>query len=67
LKPLTVKAVSWIGAVALAIAPFLIGTITGKILACFGLALLSIQAWQLKAYNIVAVNLLGIIGYIYAI
>ena len=62
-----VKLLNWIGAIALAIAPFIIGTGIGKLLACFGLALLSIQAYSLKAYNIVLVNLLGIVGYMYAL
>lgn len=60
------KLISWIGATALAVAPFIIDTMTGKILACIGLALLAVQAYQLKAYNIVLVNILGIMGYCYA-
>lgn len=58
---------NWCGAAAMVAAPFIIDTDAGKALAISGLALLTWQALDLKAYNLVALNLLGIIGYCYAI
>ncbi len=57
----------WIGAAALAAAPFIIDSDEGKILAIAGLALLCFQAWQTKCYNLIFLNITGIIGYSYAL
>lgn len=48
-------------------APFLINYNSGKILAIIGLTLLTFQANRLKAYNLVMLNILGIIGYFWSI
>jgi hypothetical protein len=61
------RIVEWCGAAAMVAAPFIIDTNIGKALAITGLAMLSSQALRLKAYNLLALNLLGIMGYCYAI
>jgi len=58
---------AWLGTLCLAIAPFIIGTSLGKVLAMFGLSLLMIQAAEKKCYNLLALNSIGIIGYAYAL
>jgi len=55
------------GAGALMVAPFIIDTSEGKILACTGLALLTVQALKIRAYNLVLLNLVGVAGYIYSL
>ncbi len=57
----------WLGALCLAVAPFHIDFTYGKILAIIGLSLLTQQALELKAYNLVALNTIGILGYLYSI
>ena len=59
-------AIAWVGTVCMAVAPFLIDTPEGKLLAITGLALLMLQAIDSKLWNLVALNSLGIIGYFYA-
>ena len=59
--------VAWLGTLCLAIAPFIIDTPEGKILAMFGLSLLMFQAAEKRCYNLLFLNTLGIIGYIYAL
>ena len=59
--------VGWIGAAALGVAPFIINTTEGKILAIIGLALLLLQATYNRCYNLVLLNITGIAGYIYAL
>ena len=51
----------------MAVAPFLIDTIIGKLLAISGLALLTVQAHDAKLYNLMILNTIGIIGYLYAL
>ena len=58
--------IAWVGTVCMAVAPFLIDTPEGKLLAITGLALLMLQAIDSKLWNLVALNSLGIIGYFYA-
>ena len=58
---------NWLGAAALAAAPFLINLIIGKLLAIIGLILLTVQAVKLQAYNLVMLNLIGVIGYLYSL
>lgn len=48
-------------------APFFIDSTGGKLCAILGLALLTIQAYNLRAINLIALNICGIIGYSYAI
>lgn len=57
------SAVSWIGTALLGAAPFLIDTPAGKLMAISGLALLMLQAYDKKCYNLIILNLIGIIGY----
>ena len=59
--------VAWLGTVCLATAPFIIDTPIGKILAMFGMSLLMLQAAEKKCYNLLLLNSIGIIGYIYAL
>ena len=59
--------IGWMGALAMAGAPFIIDTDAGKILAIVGLALLSVQAVDSKLYNLLLLNLAGIGGYTYAL
>ena len=57
----------WLGAGALCVAPFIIDSLEGKILAIVGLALLTLQAIRKSCYNLVLLNVIGIGGYFYAI
>ena len=47
-------------------APFLINLPVGKGLAIAGLALLTVQAYENKMLNLIALNLVGIVGYIWS-
>ena len=55
---------NWIGAAALCAAPFIIETSQGQALAILGLALLTRQAIANRLWNLVTLNLIGIIGYL---
>ena len=57
------SALSWIGTALVGAAPFLIDSVEGKIMAILGLALLCLQAYDKKCYNLIILNLIGIIGY----
>jgi len=59
--------IGWCGAGAMALAPFAIDTDAGKLAAIGGLVLLTVQALDIRAYNLVFLNLAGIIGYSYAL
>ena len=59
--------IGWCGAGAMALAPFAIDTDAGKLAAIAGLLLLTVQALDIRAYNLVFLNLAGIIGYSYAL
>ncbi len=61
------RLVGWVGASILAFAPFIIDTDIGKKLAILGLFLLLMQAMESRLWNLVALNLSGIIGYLYAL
>lgn len=54
---------SWIGTALTGAAPFLIDTPIGKIAAILGLSLLCLQAYEKRCYNLIILNLIGIIGY----
>lgn len=58
---------SWIGAVCMMAAPFIIDTSAGKWLAVTGLVLLTLQAIANRCYNLVLLNVVGIGGYLYAL
>ena len=57
----------WLGAGALCVAPFIIDSTEGKLLAVVGLGLLTLQALRVSCYNLVLLNIIGIGGYLYAI
>ena len=59
--------IGWCGAGAMALAPFAIDTDVGKLAAIAGLVLLTVQALDIRAYNLVFLNLAGIVGYTYAL
>lgn len=54
---------AWIGTALVGAAPFLIDSPEGKIMAIVGLALLCLQAYEKRCYNLVILNAIGIIGY----
>ncbi len=58
---------NWYGVAELAAAPFFITSIEGMALAASGLAALLFQAFNLRAYNLVILNLSGIVGYSFSI
>ena len=62
-----IAVIGWIGALCMAGAPFIIDTDAGKLAAIAGLILLTVQALDIKAHNLVLLNLAGIIGYSYAL
>jgi|TARA_B100000085_G_scaffold239359_1_gene229285 threonine/homoserine efflux transporter RhtA len=62
-----IVAAAWVGAICMALAPFIIDTDGGKMMAISGLVLLTIQALDIRAWNLVLLNLAGIIGYCYAL
>lgn len=59
--------IGWCGAGAMSLAPFAIDTDAGKLAAIAGLVLLTVQALDIRAWNLVCLNLAGIIGYSYAL
>ena len=62
-----IAVIGWIGALCMAGAPFIIDTDAGKLAAIAGLVLLTVQALDIRAHNLVLLNLAGIIGYSYAL
>ena len=58
---------SWIGAALMCVAPFIIDTDAGKLMAIVGLSLLTLQAITTRCYNLVLLNIIGIGGYFYAL
>ncbi len=62
-----IAVIGWIGALCMAGAPFIIDTDAGKVAAIAGLVLLTVQALDIRAMNLVLLNLAGIIGYSYAL
>ena len=59
--------IGWAGAASMSLAPFIIDTDAGKLAAIAGLVLLTVQALDIRAHNLVLLNLAGIIGYSYAL
>ena len=59
--------IGWAGAACMSLAPFAIDTDAGKLAAIAGLVLLTVQALDIRARNLVLLNLAGIIGYSYAL
>lgn len=62
-----VKLFAWLGAAGISAAPFIIDTDFGKWLAIFAVICLTVQAVHLRAYNLVAMNTISILGYIYVL
>lgn len=62
-----VKALGWTGAAAMAVAPFFIDTDAGKMLSIFGLAALSFQAYNMRAFNLLLLNASGILGFSFSL
>lgn len=62
-----IATIGWIGAVAMVAASFLMTMILGKILAIFGLLLLTIQARHNRQNNLIALNLSSILGFSYSL
>ena len=58
---------SWVGAALMCVAPFIIDTDAGKLMAIAGLSLLTLQAIATRCYNLVLLNIMGIGGYFYAL
>jgi hypothetical protein len=54
---------AWIGTALLCVAPFIIDTDAGKVFMIIGLAMLSLQAYDKKCYNLILLNTIGAIGY----
>jgi hypothetical protein len=49
------------------VAPFFIDTMPGKLCAIAGLVLLTVQALDLKAYNLIMLNVVGVAGYAFSL
>lgn len=62
-----IRLAGYMGAALMASAPFFIDSDAGKLSAIVGLALLTVQAYNLRAVNLIALNICGIIGYTYAL
>lgn len=57
----------WMGAAFMIVSPPIIDTDLGKALAIAGLAFLTLQAAPAKLWNLVLLNVCGILGYCYAL
>ena len=62
-----VNLLSWFGAIGLMVAPFIIDTLAGKLLASASLLSLIPQTLQKRAYNLTLLNIVGIVGYFWSI
>jgi hypothetical protein len=62
-----IATIGWIGAVTMVAASFLMTITLGKILAIFGLLLLTIQARHNRQNNLIALNLSSILGFSYSL
>ena len=58
---------AWAGALCMMLAPFIIDSNAGKLLAIAGLTLLTLQASANRCYNLILLNIVGIGGYFYAL
>jgi len=57
---------AWVGAVLMCLAPFVIDSDIGKLLAIAGLAMLTFQAIHHRLLNLILLNSIGMLGYLYA-
>lgn len=62
-----IRVFAWLGATGISVAPFLINTVGGKWLAICSLICLTVQAINLKAYNLIIMNVVGVGGYLYVL
>lgn len=62
-----IRTTAWLGTLCMCLAPFIIDTPLGKLLAITGLCLLSLQAAHKECYNLLLLNAIGILGYTYAL
>jgi hypothetical protein len=62
-----VRVAALLGTGAMCVAPFFIDTLPGKLCAICGLLLLTIQALDLKAYNLIILNVVGVAGYTFSL
>ena len=60
---MTANVLGWVGAASRALAPYHMPGVRGYWLACVGLSLLTVQATRLRAWNLVGLNLISIVGY----
>ena len=66
-KAVMLRVCSTLGTFGLIIGPWIIDSDIGKMIMIMGLAFLSFQAYNLRAWNLIFLNLIGIMGYAYAI
>jgi hypothetical protein len=62
-----IRIAALLGTGAMCVAPFFIDTLPGKLCAIAGLLLLTIQALDLKAYNLIMLNVVGVAGYSFSL
>ena len=62
-----IEAGAWVGAALMCVAPFMIDTAIGKMIAMLGLTLLNFQAAEKDCKNLMILNSVGILGYSYAL
>lgn len=60
-------AVIYLGTFCMMAGPFFVDTTPGKLTCITGLALLTVQTQKTKSYNLTALNIVGICGYLYSI
>ena len=62
-----IRVAAIMGTGAMCVAPFFIDTMPGKLCAISGLVLLTVQALDLKAYNLIMLNVVGVAGYAFSL
>jgi hypothetical protein len=62
-----IRVAALLGTGAMCVAPFFIDTLPGKLCAIAGLLLLTVQALDLKAYNLIMLNVVGVAGYSFSL
>jgi hypothetical protein len=67
MRTLAMQVIGWLGCACMVSNSFLSFWEHRQALAIVGLALLTIQAWHLKARNLIILNILSIIGYLCAL
>jgi len=59
--------VIYLGTFCMMAGPFFVNTTPGKLTCIAGLTLLTVQTQRTKSYNLTALNMVGICGYLYSI